>query len=138
MDIDRYEGKWNDVKGKAKAKWAKLLDEDLATVEGKTDKLAGLIQKTYGYEKEKAHREAVRFIWDAQTDAWSNELKGHWKMAMGKMKERWGKLTDNEIKQAEGNSEMLLGAIQKEYGLTEKEAIKEFRTFLHDELKVKL
>lgn len=54
-------GDWNISKGKLKQKWAKLTDDDLQYVEGKTDELLGRIQKRTGESREaieKAIKEA--------------------------------------------------------------------------------
>lgn len=51
-----------------------------------------------------------------------DELMGHWHELKGKVKARWGDLTDDEFTEAEGNLEMLAGKIQKKYGGT-KESI---------------
>lgn len=62
MNWDQIEGKWKQFKGEAKAKWGKLTDDDLDVVAGKRDKLAGRIQERYGYERERAEREADEFV----------------------------------------------------------------------------
>ncbi|MCX6867710.1 MAG: CsbD family protein [Verrucomicrobia bacterium] len=54
-------GDWNITKGKLKQKWAKLTDDDLQYVEGKSDELLGRIQKRIGESREaveKAVKEA--------------------------------------------------------------------------------
>jgi len=51
-----------------------------------------------------------------------NELMGHWHELKGKVKAKWGDLTDDEITEAEGRLEVLVGKIQQRYGGT-KEAI---------------
>jgi uncharacterized protein YjbJ (UPF0337 family) len=48
-------------------------------------------------------------------------IEGNWRQVKGKLKERWGKLTDDELDQVEGNYEMLCGKIQKAYGLSRDE-----------------
>lgn len=45
-------------------------------------------------------------------------IEGSWKMAKGAIKAQWGKLTDDELDQVEGNYEQLCGRIQKAYGLS--------------------
>lgn len=45
-------------------------------------------------------------------------LEGNWHQMKGKVKARWGKLTDDELDQIEGNYEMLCGRIQEAYGLS--------------------
>ena len=62
MNWDQIKGNWKQVQGKAKAKWGKLTDDDLAVVEGNRDQLAGKIQERYGYEKERAEKEADEFV----------------------------------------------------------------------------
>ena len=44
------------------------------------------------------------------------QLMGRWNMIKGKVKEKWGDLTDDEIMQSQGNMEQLVGKIQQKYG----------------------
>jgi uncharacterized protein YjbJ (UPF0337 family) len=56
---------------------------------------------------------------------------GNFKQLKGKIKQQWGKLTDDEIDQMEGNAEILAGKLQERYGLGKDDAerqAKEFRT----------
>ena len=57
MHKDQVEGKWEQLKGKAKEKWGKLTDDDWKVAEGKRDQIAGKIQEHYGYTKEQAEKE---------------------------------------------------------------------------------
>ena len=52
-------------------------------------------------------------------------VKGDWKQLSGKVRERWGELTDDEIEQARGDRDQLAGKIQKRYGVTKEEAQKQ-------------
>jgi uncharacterized protein YjbJ (UPF0337 family) len=61
MNRDIIGGKWQQLRGKVKEEWGKLTDDDLKTVEGKFDKLSGLIRERYGYSREKADEELDRF-----------------------------------------------------------------------------
>jgi len=54
MNEDILRGKWLEIKGRAKEKWGKLTDNDLGEIEGKGQKLLGLLQKKYGYIRDKA------------------------------------------------------------------------------------
>ncbi len=61
-------------------------------------------------------------------------IKGQWKQLSGKIKAKWGKLTDDDLKQAEGNSQYLAGRLQERYGIARDEAdrqVKEFQKSLH-------
>jgi len=57
MNWSQFEGRWNDVKGQVKERWGRLSDDDLTRVEGKRDRLVGLIQQKYGIAREKAEDE---------------------------------------------------------------------------------
>lgn len=60
-------------------------------------------------------------------------FEGKQKQLKGKVKTRWGKLTDDDLDVAEGNSTYLSGKIQERYGLTKEKAEKEINKF-HREL----
>lgn len=62
MDPNILKGKWNQIKGDIKTKWADLTDSDLTRVEGSEDKLVGLLQEKYGYSREKAKQEIQKFM----------------------------------------------------------------------------
>jgi uncharacterized protein YjbJ (UPF0337 family) len=57
-------------------------------------------------------------------------LKGKWKEIKGGLKETWGNLTDDDVTQIEGQEEKLLGSLQKRYGYTKEQALKEYDTFM--------
>jgi len=52
MNQDQAEGKWDQIKGKAKKAWGELTDDDFKKAEGSVDKLYGLIQEKFGDAKE--------------------------------------------------------------------------------------
>lgn len=52
MNEDQFKGKWKQVKGKMKQKYADLTDDDLMYVEGKSDELLGRLQEKTGKSKE--------------------------------------------------------------------------------------
>lgn len=57
MNTQQLKGKWNEVKGKLKQKYADLTDDDLLYVEGKEDELYGRIQNKIGKTKEEVQNE---------------------------------------------------------------------------------
>ena len=59
-------------------------------------------------------------------------LKGQWTQLKGKLREQWGKLTDDEIEQVQGNSEQLIGKLQERYGRTREQAEQELDRWLRD------
>jgi uncharacterized protein YjbJ (UPF0337 family) len=58
-----------------------------------------------------------------------DQLLGNWHEIKGKVKEKWGKLTDDELTQINGKREQLLGFIQKKYGYAKEKAQNELEQF---------
>jgi uncharacterized protein YjbJ (UPF0337 family) len=52
-------------------------------------------------------------------------LEGNWKQARGKVRERWGKLTDDELDVIAGRRDQLIGRIQELYGNARDEVERE-------------
>lgn len=64
-----------------------------------------------------------------------DKIGGQWKQFTGEVKRKWGKLTDDELLQANGNREILAGKIQEKYGITKDEANKQIDEWA-DKLKM--
>ena len=65
MNWNIIEGKWKQLTGEVKSKWAKLTDDDLGNLDGKRETLSGKIQERYGVMKDEAER---------QIDEWSSQF----------------------------------------------------------------
>lgn len=61
----------------------------------------------------------------------SDQLKGNWTQAKGKIKENWGRLTDDQIDIIAGQRDQLIGQVQKEYGKSRELAEKEVDEFMN-------
>jgi uncharacterized protein YjbJ (UPF0337 family) len=46
-----------------------------------------------------------------------NRVEGNWKQTKGKVKEKWGKLTDDDLDVVNGRLDQLEGKIQERYGI---------------------
>jgi uncharacterized protein YjbJ (UPF0337 family) len=57
-------------------------------------------------------------------------IEGNWKQLKGQIKERWGKLTDDDLDQIEGKRDQFVGLIQKRYGIKRDEAEKQLQEYL--------
>ena len=51
-----------------------------------------------------------------------NTVEGNWKQMVGRAREQWGDLTDDELQQVQGNRERLSGLLQERYGVAQDEA----------------
>lgn len=60
-------------------------------------------------------------------------VKGHWHEIKGKLKQQWGKFTDDDIQQLSGSYEELQGLLEKRYGYKKEEAEKTLEKFLKDQ-----
>jgi uncharacterized protein YjbJ (UPF0337 family) len=56
------------------------------------------------------------------------QLKGSWNEAKGKLKQKYGQLTDDDLAFAEGKDDELLGRLQKKLGKTKEELRKEIES----------
>jgi uncharacterized protein YjbJ (UPF0337 family) len=54
-----------------------------------------------------------------------DRMEGNWRQLKGKVKEQWGKLTDDDLDVIAGKREQLLGKIQERHGLSKEEAEKQ-------------
>jgi uncharacterized protein YjbJ (UPF0337 family) len=66
----------------------------------------------------------------------SDTLKGQWMQIKGKLRQQWGKLTDDDITQIQGNAEQLIGKLQERYGYSREQAQREIDSWKVEERKV--
>ena len=57
MNWDQIQGKWKQMKGTARQKWAKLTDDDLEFIAGNREHFTGRLQERYGIAKEEAEKQ---------------------------------------------------------------------------------
>jgi uncharacterized protein YjbJ (UPF0337 family) len=60
----------------------------------------------------------------------SDQLQGKWKQVTGKVKEKWGSLTNDDLDVIQGRQEQLVGKIQERYGIVKEEAEKQVNEFV--------
>lgn len=61
-----------------------------------------------------------------------DQTEGNWKQFKGRVKEKWGKLTDDDLTVVEGKRDQLVGKIQERYGYKKEEAEKELKAWETD------
>ncbi len=59
-----------------------------------------------------------------------DQLEGGWKQFRGSVREKWGKLTDDDLDVIAGKRDKLVGQLQKQYGYTKEKAEQEINDFL--------
>jgi uncharacterized protein YjbJ (UPF0337 family) len=67
-----------------------------------------------------------------QSGGWKmnqDQVAGKWQQLKGKIKQQWGKLTDDDLTMLEGNRDQLIGKVQERYGIAREEAERQVREF---------
>jgi uncharacterized protein YjbJ (UPF0337 family) len=57
------------------------------------------------------------------------QVEGKWKQYSGSVKEKWGKLTDDDLATIHGKREQLVGKIQERYGIAKEQAEEQLNEF---------
>jgi uncharacterized protein YjbJ (UPF0337 family) len=58
------------------------------------------------------------------------QLEGNWKQVAGKIKEQWGKLTDDDLTKIAGKQEQLEGMLEERYGWNKEQIKKQVEDFM--------
>jgi uncharacterized protein YjbJ (UPF0337 family) len=58
-----------------------------------------------------------------------DRIEGNWKQFTGKVKEKWGDLTDDDVSKINGNRDQLEGVLQERYGYAKDKAREEVDTW---------
>ena len=59
-----------------------------------------------------------------------DQLQGKWKQYKGEVREKWGKLTDDDLHIIAGQREQLIGRLQERYGIAKEVAAREADEFV--------
>jgi len=58
-----------------------------------------------------------------------DQIEGKWKQVMGSARQKWGKLTDDDLAFINGSRDRFLGRLQERYGLGKEEAQKQIEAW---------
>jgi uncharacterized protein YjbJ (UPF0337 family) len=76
-----------------------------------------------------ARGQRARSLQLMETEMNQDRIEGNWKQVKGKVKEQWGKLTDDDLDVIAGKRDQLLGRIQQRHGIAKDEAERQVETF---------
>jgi uncharacterized protein YjbJ (UPF0337 family) len=62
MNSDIVEGKWKQMKGSIQTKWGKITDDEFEQIKGNRERLVGIVQEKYGYEKDRVRKEVDDYL----------------------------------------------------------------------------
>ena len=62
MNTDILEGNWKQIKGRVKEMWGRITDDELDRIEGRRDRLVGVLQERYGYTRQEAEASVTDFL----------------------------------------------------------------------------
>ena len=60
-------------------------------------------------------------------------LKGEWTQLKGRIRQQWGRISDDDVARINGDAELLLGRLQELYGRTREEAELELERFMAEQ-----
>ena len=116
MNWDHIEDNWKQFSGAIKEKWDKLTEEEIAELKGKREQLEAKIQQTYGHAKDQIKKDIDEW-YSTLTDVMNwDHIEDNWKQYSATVKEKWGRLTDDQIAEMKGKREQLEAKIQQVYG----------------------
>jgi uncharacterized protein YjbJ (UPF0337 family) len=61
-----------------------------------------------------------------------DQIQGNWMQMTGKVKEKWGKLTDDDLTTVAGKRDQLVGLLQQRYGYAKEKTEQELNDFARD------
>lgn len=64
-----------------------------------------------------------------------HQFEGNWYQLKGKIKEKWGRLTDDEITEINGKWDQMIGKLEKKYGYKKEQAEKELQNWYKESEK---
>jgi len=67
-----------------------------------------------------------------------DQIEGTWTQVKGRIKERWGNLTDDRLDELEGQWDQLAGLVQKEYGMAREDARRALEDLRYEERHARL
>ncbi len=59
------------------------------------------------------------------------QIQGNWQQLKGSIRKRWGKLTDDDLLECEGNFENIIGKLTERYGISKEKAKEKWGKFLN-------
>ncbi|MDO8528073.1 MAG: CsbD family protein [Deltaproteobacteria bacterium] len=65
------------------------------------------------------------------------QIEGNWKQFKGDVREKWGKLTNDELDVIAGRKDRLAGKLQEKYGIAKEEVEKQLHDFLKSSQEMK-
>jgi uncharacterized protein YjbJ (UPF0337 family) len=68
MNTDSLQGQWHQLKGRVRQGWGRLTDDDVEAVGGDAEMLVGLLQKRYGYGRDRAEQEVEQHLGRFETE----------------------------------------------------------------------
>jgi uncharacterized protein YjbJ (UPF0337 family) len=63
-----------------------------------------------------------------------DRIEGEWKQLRGKIREQWGKLTDDDLDRIAGKRDQLVGKVQERYGIARDEAERQIDEWSEDQV----
>ena len=74
-DGDALRRTWPDSGRRVKDRWSRLTDDDVTSIEGKSDHLVSRLEQRYGYARERAERECQTFVDELESSGFTTAYR---------------------------------------------------------------
>lgn len=132
MNTEQLKTQWETLKSDVSERWSKLSELDVGDVKGDADALIAKVQDKYELGRDAAEQQVNEWMSAAERQLDEKVLKTRWKEVKGHAKEQWGKLTDDDLREVEGNIERLEAKLRQRYELTSEKARQKVSKFLEN------
>lgn len=128
MNTHVLEGNWKQLQGNIKEQWGKLTDNDLTQIQGKRDKLEGVLQEKYGYSKNKAREEVDNYLDELgdQFDGARGRVEGMVEKAQERFHERKDQATHRAREMADEYNQRLEDVVRTRVPGEARQVVEEY------------
>jgi uncharacterized protein YjbJ (UPF0337 family) len=94
MNKQTFKGHWHKIKGKLKAEWDELTEDDLSKIEANNQEIYGILMERYGYAKDEVKRTVREFMEEVSLPD-LNDIKNY---AVKGTRAPYGAIKENPVK----------------------------------------
>jgi uncharacterized protein YjbJ (UPF0337 family) len=124
---ERARGRLEEFTGALENRAGEMLGDGEMAARGKARELRG--QRRQGLNR--SAPVGMRRAFEPHEGGFMNwdQVEGHWKQLKGRVKQKWGKLTDDDVDVIAGRRDELLGKLQERYGIARDQAERQLDEF---------
>ena len=127
-----FRGAWREIQGSLKATWSSIIQDEIGRMEADAERVAGILEGSYGLEPPEARSIGEACIWEAVLAMWSGQLAHDPDEGRRRIAARWARIPGTDLDAIDGRADRLLASIERVYGIEEWQAASEMLSFFRD------